>query len=231
MSRFDVSGELVLSNQISTVQGLCDASTEVAATVTLQIGAVAGRTTVNGCGGTIDLTSSISTQADISIQNIAPSGRVVVRVLSAPVQMNLCRGQVQLELPQVPSLFVDRSSGCQFSLSGVVGGLSGTGGLVMQRNVDSTFGTIRAGNLGALSIQSTERSTLRVEASDIGLPPASTVFTLASNVGIPLSAIAIGQIRGNATVIGNRGFSNADADAFLTAHGLTGQRTVSNNQP
>jgi len=48
---------------------------------------------------------------------------------------------------------------------------------------------------------------------------------------LSLGGITIGSIAGDLTIVGNHGFSNADAQAFAQAHTVAGTVSISGNTP
>lgn len=224
-------------NLISSRASICGPSDVVPSTIAVAFGGVAtGRTLLRACGAAITLAAQGSL-GDESALLVEPShgGSVTVSATFVrTVQMtNSCAsGSAVLNITRIRSLIITDSANCQVTYNGTVGQGVPFGGISLQRNVNSSLGVIRASDLNAIGLEANTGTSVAIEAGNIvtfGNPGAP--FTMQNNVGIPLSAMQIGNIAGNVTLRFNTGFTDQQAQAFVNARTVGGTVAISNNQP
>ena len=223
-------------NLISSRAAICGPSDVVPSTIAVVIGGVAaGRTLVRACGASITLTAQGSLGDDNALL-VEPShgGSVTVSATFVrTVQIGACTaGTAVLNVTRLRSFGIADTANCVLTLNGTVGLGVPFGSISVQRNVNSSLGVIRASDLNSIGIEANSGTAVAVEAGHIvtfGNPTAP--FTLQNNVGIPLTAIQVGNIAGNVTLRFNTGFTNQQAQAFVAARTIGGTVAISNNLP
>lgn len=89
---------------------------------------------------------------------------------------------------------------------------------------NSTLGRLSLTNLGGVSMRFNGNTTYSLQAAAVdGVELEATNTRLAD--------LVIGSISGRARLVGNVGFSDSQAHAFLDARGHSGARTIQGNVP
>lgn len=226
----DLSGYAVMGGPVSIAAGPNAGSLCVVPSrpnVRLQVGAVDGFANVQACAGTFELvTGPVSRGVAVSYVQHGAQATVRAARVGEHIAAAECRGgRVTIEAATAASLLLASSDQCTFSIANTTFSDS-----VQVTNVQaSVLGPIAGANLGAVSMRFNPGTTYALQAAAVGRG-AGTVLELEATQ-TRLSDLAIGSINGIVRMVGNAGFSNSDAHAFLDARGHSGTRTIVGNVP
>lgn len=226
----DLSGYAVMGGPVSIAAGpnaggLCVIPSRP--NVRLQVGAVDGFANVQACAGTFELVTGPVSRG-VAVTYVQQGAQATLRAprVGEHIAAVECRGgRVTIEAATAASLQLGLSDQCTFSIANTTFSDS-----VQVTNVQaSVLGPIAGANLGAVSMRFNPGTTYALQAASVGRG-AGTVLEL-EGTQTRLSDLAIGNINGIVRMVGNAGFSNSDAHAFLDARGHSGTRTIVGNVP
>lgn len=226
----DLNGYAVMGGPVSIAAGpnaggLCVIPSRP--NVRLQVGAVDGFANVQACAGTFELVTGPLSRG-VAVTYVQQGAQATLRAprVGEHIAAVECRGgRVTIEAATAASLQLGLSDQCTFSIANTTFSDS-----VQVTNVQaSVLGPIAGANLGAVSMRFNPGTTYALQAASVGRG-AGTVLELEGSQ-TRLSDLAIGNINGIVRMVGNAGFSNSDAHAFLDARGHSGTRTIVGNVP
>lgn len=201
----------------------CSTSNQVDGVAELRLGQVQGRTTLNTCGGGVDLSATSLGNTIVS----ATRGTVALFAQSAAAVEAACaNGQIDVAIADVALGHLRQSTQCNMGISSQFHSV-----LRIANNTTSTLGTLQLAPGAALEIESNTGTSFQISGGNLGGLPGERSLFINRNSGLSLSAIAIGNIGGDAIIENNVGFTDAAANAFLDSRTVGGSRSVMFNRP
>jgi Bacterial Ig-like domain (group 2) len=162
---------------------------------------------------------------------VAPSGgsftNLTLGAVDALFIVECVSSRVAVNAPTMTRLGIQRGNGCTATVTGQV-----TGRIALEDNLNSTLGTVTAADLNELFVDRNNGSSFTVNAGNIiNFPTNSALVIISGNVGVPLSAINVGNLAGPLSIRNNTGFTDAQAQAFASARTVGGAISIFGNHP